>query len=209
MRKKIVLATLMVVLLAGFIGCTKDDDPIPASNKTTTATSNTNTGGSSTTNGSGTTTSGSNTGGTGSGSTTGTTTASTVDKATLLQLVNDVRAKGCNCGSTYMQPVGPVAWNDKLEQAALAHSQDMNKNSYFDHTGLDGSTPGTRVTLAGYQWMAVGENIALGYTSEKAVVDAWIASEDHCKNIMNGLFTDMGVARDGLYWTQEFGDPKK
>lgn len=219
---------LMITLLAGFIGCTKDDEQVPAPSKTTTATTNTgstttttntgstttstNTGSTTTTttNGGSTSTTGSSTNGTSTGSSTGTTTGtSTVNKAALLQLVNDARAKGCNCGSTYMQPVAPVTWNDKLEQAALIHSQDMNKNGYFSHTGSDGSSPASRVTSVGYQWSAIGENIAMGYPSEQAVMDAWLASEGHCKNIMNGVYTEMGTALDGKYWSQEFAKPMK
>lgn len=108
-----------------------------------------------------------------------------------------------------MPPVKPVAWNSILEQAALVHSQDMTKNSYFDHTGSDGSSAGDRITRLGYIWQAWGENIAMGYTSERAVMDGWLASEGHCKNIMNATFTEMGVARDGKYWSQEFGKPMK
>lgn len=210
---------LMITLLAGFIGCTKDDEQAPAPSKTTTTTTattntttpNANTGSTTTTttSGGGSSTTGSSTSGTGTGNSTGSTSGtSTVNKAVLLQLVNDARAKGCNCGSTYMQPVGPVAWNDKLEQAALIHSQDMNKNGYFDHTGSDGSSPATRITGVGYQWSAIGENIAMGYPSEQAVMDAWLASEGHCKNIMNGVYTEMGAALDGKYWTQEFAKPR-
>ena len=51
--------------------------------------------------------------------------------------------------------------------------------------------------------MAYGENIATGYTSEREVVDAWIKSPGHCKNIMNKAYKEMGVARVGNYWTQE------
>jgi uncharacterized protein YkwD len=183
---------LMVTLLAGFIGCTKDDEAIPTPSNTNTTSTSSNTGSSS------------------SSSTSGTTSGtSTVDKAALLKLVNTVRAKGCNCGSTYMPPVDSVIWNDKLEQAALIHSIDMTKNNYFDHTGSDGSSPASRLTGVGYQWSVMGENIAMGYTTEKAVVDAWLASEGHCKNIMEGRFTEMGVARDGKYWSQEFAKPLK
>ncbi|HJU46085.1 MAG TPA: CAP domain-containing protein, partial [Chitinophagaceae bacterium] len=119
---------------------------------------------------------------------------STVNRTLLLQLVNDVRGKGCNCGATAMPPVAAVTWNNRLEAAARAHAEDMSKNNYFSHTGLNGSTPGDRITAAGYEWQGYGENIAKGYPSEQAVVDAWIKSEGHCKNIMNGNFKEMGVA---------------
>lgn len=127
----------------------------------------------------------------------------TVDRTQLLQLVNDVRQRGCQCGDTYYYPTTKVSWNSQLEVAAYNHSSDMSKNNYFSHTGLDGSDPGARLTQAGYYWMAYGENIAQGYTSESTVVDAWLKSPGHCRNIMDKNFKEMGVARVGTYWTQE------
>jgi len=133
-----------------------------------------------------------------------TTTDSTVNESTILALVNNVRKTGCTCGTTAMPAVAPVTWNILLEKAALLHSVDMNKNNYFSHTGLDGSTPGDRITRAGYNWRAYGENIAKGYTSEQAVMTGWLQSEGHCKNIMSSNVKEMGLGRDGNYWTQVF-----
>ncbi len=128
-----------------------------------------------------------------------------VDKTKLLQLVNDVRQTGCNCGTTTMPPVAAVAWNDKLAKAAYDHSSDMKSNDYFSHTGLNGSNAGQRITAAGYIWKTYGENIAKGYASEQAVMNGWLSSEGHCKNIMNANFKEMGVGKQGDYWTQLFG----
>src|SRR5688572_20445115 len=111
----------------------------------------------------------------------------TVNQATLLQVVNNLRQSGCTCGSTVMPPVAAVTWNDQLAVAALNHSNDMNTNNYFSHTALNGSTPGDRISAAGYAWKAYGENIAKGYSSEQAVIDGWLKSEDHCKNIMGSV----------------------
>jgi len=127
-----------------------------------------------------------------------------VNKTILLQLVNDVRNKGCTCGTIAMPPVGIVVWNDQLAKAAYDHSVEMNMHDYFSHTALDGSSPGQRITAAGYHWSSYGENIANGYPNEQAVMNAWLGSEGHCKNIMNGGYRDMGVGRDGNYWTQDF-----
>lgn len=129
----------------------------------------------------------------------------TVNKSQLLQLVNEVRQKGCQCGDTYYHPTTKVSWNSDLELAAYNHSSDMYKNKYFSHTGLDGSNPGMRIDKAGYNWIAYGENIATGHTTEREVVEAWIKSPGHCQNIMNKAYKEMGVARVGNYWTQEFG----
>ena len=55
-----------------------------------------------------------------------------------------------------MPPVAAVIWNDKLAKAAYDHSVDMKSNDYFSHTGLNGSSPGQRITAAGYSWKTYG-----------------------------------------------------
>jgi uncharacterized protein YkwD len=131
--------------------------------------------------------------------------ATTVNKTVMLQLINSVRQKGCQCGDTFYNPAPSLIWNNQLETAAYVHSEDMYTNKYFDHKAPDGSNGGVRIEQAGYNWFAFGENIAMGYRSEKEVVDGWLQSPGHCKNIMNSSFEEMGVARVGTYWTQEFG----
>lgn len=130
---------------------------------------------------------------------------STVNKTVLLQLVNDARKKGCNCGSIYYSPTSVLTWNDQLEKAAYGHSQDMYQHKYFSHTGSNGSGSGERIADAGYNWRWYGENIAEGYPTEKEVVAGWLSSPGHCANIMNKNYKEMGVARVGDYWTQDFG----
>ncbi len=131
--------------------------------------------------------------------------SSSVNKTVLLQLVNDARKKGCNCGNTYYPPVAPLTWNELLEKAAQSHSTDMFKKNYFSHTGSDGSGSGERISRAGYTWKYYGENIANGYQTESEVIAGWLSSPGHCSNIMNGNFTEMGVSKAGNYWTQDFG----
>lgn len=128
-----------------------------------------------------------------------------VDKSILLKRVNDIRAAGCTCGSTAMPPVSPITWNDQLATAAYAHSVDMDQKNYFSHTGSDGSNAGQRITAAGYSWKSYGENIAKGPLTEDAVINGWLSSEGHCKNIMSAGAREMGVGRSSAYWTQVFG----
>ncbi len=98
----------------------------------------------------------------------------------------------------------------------MAHSKDMAAHNLFDHIGSDGTSPGQRVTHAGYKWRMVGENLASGITTADAVVSGWLGSPHHCENIMGPRFSEMGVAyyydpksADGIYWTQVFGTPAK
>lgn len=88
----------------------------------------------------------------------------------------------------------------------------MANNNYFSHTGLNGSTIGTRANAAGYAYRTVGENIAAGYNSIDAVMTGWVDSAGHCANMMNASFKEYGLACASnpnstykTYWTQDFG----
>jgi uncharacterized protein YkwD len=100
--------------------------------------------------------------------------------------------------------------DSRLTAAARAHSQDMAEQNYFSHTGANGSSPGQRIQAQGYAWNAWGENIAYGYATPEAVMNAWMNSPGHRANILNTLFCDIGVgyfqggANNRPYWTQDF-----
>jgi uncharacterized protein YkwD len=128
-----------------------------------------------------------------------------VNKEVLLSLINNVRAKGCNCGGDVMPPVEPLKWNLYLELAAANHSKDMLTRKYFAHNSPNGVTPQKRIADAGYKASWSGENIASGPATEQAVIDGWLKSAGHCKNIMSANYKDVAVARAGNIWTQTFG----
>ncbi|WP_343700517.1 CAP domain-containing protein [Chitinophaga sp.] len=130
-----------------------------------------------------------------------------VNKDLLLHMVNEVRAQGCNCGSTVMPPVQPVSWNILLELAAAKHSKDMVERKYFSHNSPDGTTPQTRITAAGYKYSWSGENIASGFSREADVISGWLKSEGHCKNLMSANYKEMGIGRANGVWTQVFAAP--
>ncbi|MEW1952576.1 CAP domain-containing protein [Terrabacter sp. NPDC080008] len=119
----------------------------------------------------------------------------------VVQLVNAQRAKvGCRA----------LVTDARLSRAAQAHSTDMAKRRYFSHTSLDGRTFVQRIRAQGYPGTRLGENIAAGQPSAKAVMDAWMKSPGHRANILNCRFTAIGVgyAVGGpyrYYWTQDFG----
>lgn len=127
----------------------------------------------------------------------------------IIEETNRYRTMGARCGNRNFPPVEPVVWNSRLAEAAQLHSTDMNENQFFDHTGSGGSTLVSRVEQVGYNYNTIGENIAMGETqTEVIVVEGWMNSPGHCRNIMNGSFSEMGVARSGIYWTQVFGKPR-
>ena len=50
----------------------------------------------------------------------------------------------------------------------------------------------------------IGENIASGYTSARAVFNGWIESPRHRANIMRRQFRRVGFAKVGLFYVAEF-----
>jgi uncharacterized protein YkwD len=133
----------------------------------------------------------------------------------VLDRVNEARAQARRCGNESFEAADPVIWSCQLESAARTHTNNMAKRGFFSHTGPDGSQVSDRVSATGYDWLAVGENIAAGQNTAASVVDGWLSSPGHCANIMKGRYTEMGVARAEAqgsdyspYWTQVFAKPR-
>jgi uncharacterized protein YkwD len=114
--------------------------------------------------------------------------------------------------------VKPLRLNAQLTASAEAHSQDMALNDYFGHTSIDGRSPEARILASGYDAFIATENIAGGFSTPEAVVQAWMNSPGHRANLLNGSVTEMGVGFYFLdsdlgstnyryYWTQDFGQP--
>jgi uncharacterized protein YkwD len=133
---------------------------------------------------------------------------------TLLARINAMRAAGADCHSEGLKPPVPaLTWNALLARAADAHARDMVAKNFFSHTGSDRSTLANRVSLAGYPWSALGENIAAGYSTIDNALVGLMASDGHCANIMEAGFAEVGaVCVTGTpanvysdYWTIDFG----
>jgi hypothetical protein len=132
-----------------------------------------------------------------------------------LVLVNQARAKARKCGTTAFAPAPPLVGAPLLDQAAQVQATDMATHNFFAHEGSDASRPSDRITRVGYKWRAVAENIAAGYREIDPVIQGWIDSPGHCANIMNPVYTQMGIAyainpksESGVYWSQTFGRPR-
>jgi uncharacterized protein YkwD len=137
------------------------------------------------------------------------------DLQTLQTLVNEARAVERSCGAETFKAATPLTLNTKLSTAAQKHSEDMELAGKLDHVTPEGAihyTVGTtfdnRVKQEGYVFKTAGENIARGFNSPEAVMEAWLASPGHCRNIMKPTYTEIGLGKSGSYWTQEFAAPQ-
>jgi uncharacterized protein YkwD len=141
--------------------------------------------------------------------------------------INAVRAKARYCGNEgYFSAAPALQWSDALYKAAYEHSNDMRQTGLFSHKGSGMSSDRTamvqhlgrgssfkeRIENNGYTaWRHIAENIAEGPFDIESVLERWIRSDKHCANIMNPVFTHVGMARTkkkgsspSSFWTQTF-----
>lgn len=132
----------------------------------------------------------------------------------VLKLVNAARSAPRECGGTQYAAAQPVKLSAELTAAAMKHSSDMAGNGVLAHRGADGSGSGERITAAGYDWSANGENVAAGQRDAESLVAGWLASPRQCATLMAPYYTEMGVAfalapdkGSQVYWTQVLAAP--
>jgi len=131
---------------------------------------------------------------------------SAVISRTVIDLTNTNRGKGA---------LAVLTPNPILERAAQEKADDMAEKGYFAHTSPEGKTPWHWFKSAGYAYMYAGENLAVNFTDSNEVDRAWMNSPGHRANILNGKFTEIGVATaEGVYQgrqttfvVQMFGKP--
>jgi uncharacterized protein YkwD len=110
--------------------------------------------------------------------------ADDVSRGSLLQAMNEQRA---------LRRLPPLHRNVRLDAAAADRIRDMFEFRYFAHVAPDGTEPFVWVKQRGYRYARVGENLAMGQTAARQVVEQWMASAGHRANIL-GSFDDAGIA---------------
>lgn len=106
------------------------------------------------------------------------------------------------------QGLEPLEFSVEVSEVARAKSHDMADSNYFDHQSPNYGSPFEMMQTFGVDYRAAGENIAMGQRSPEEVMNGWMNSEGHRKNIMHDQFTHLGVGyveKNGTtYWTQMF-----
>ncbi len=121
----------------------------------------------------------------------------TAYEAEVVRLVNEIRAEN---------GLKPLTQDWQLSRVARYKSQDMKDLGYFSHTSPTYGSPFEMMKSFGISYRSAGENIAKGYSSPQAVVNAWMNSPGHRANILNPSYTHIGVGYvvSGNHWTQMF-----
>lgn len=109
--------------------------------------------------------------------------------------------------------LGQLKLNDQLSSAANNKASDMFTKNYWAHISPTGTTPWYFISLAGYEYVYAGENLARSFNTADEVVTAWMNSPTHRDNIMKAEYADIGLAvlngrlngEDTTLVVQEFG----
>jgi uncharacterized protein YkwD len=112
-------------------------------------------------------------------------------RAAILCLHNGIRAES---GLTRLRD------RVRLRRAAAGHARHMVRDRFFDHITPAGVTMEQRIERARYvrpddAW-TLGENLAWGagaLATPRAVVQGWMASADHRRQVLEPAFRDLGV----------------
>lgn len=103
----------------------------------------------------------------------------------LLLLTNQKRAEN---------GAAPLSLDNRLSQAAAGKAMDMFFENYWAHNSPSGKTPWVFIRNAGYSYVFAGENLAKGFSNSQDVINAWMASPDHRKNMLSGNYKNVGFA---------------
>jgi hypothetical protein len=107
--------------------------------------------------------------------------------------------------------------NKLLDLAAANKVKDMFSGQYFEHLSPGGRDATYFVGGAGYEYISIGENLAMGdYEDDADLLKAWMESPSHRENILKPGYKEIGVAvgygtfqgRKTWLAVQEFGIPK-
>ena len=103
----------------------------------------------------------------------------------------------------------PLRFNRRLSRAAMSHACDMLVNDFFDHRGSDGSTSQHRVQATGYRDCIVAENLAWGYPQSSQIINGWMNSPGHRRNMLHPRIEEYGIGitqgPKGPYWVLVVG----
>ena len=110
------------------------------------------------------------------------------------------------------QGLRPLVYNAQLDRMAKIQADNMARFQKMAHVLPDANLPslGDRARYVGYTYGRIAENVALGFPNAETVVEGWMNSSGHRRNILDRevIETGIGIARSsagGIYYCQVFG----
>ncbi len=110
----------------------------------------------------------------------------TLTKEAIIAATNNARAT---------QGLRALNESSLLNAVAEARARDMLEKQYFDHVSPTGERASDIAQRVGYRYKIIAENIAAGgFLTNQKVVDGWMQSPGHRKNLLSADVQDIGVA---------------
>jgi uncharacterized protein YkwD len=135
----------------------------------------------------------------------GTAAAAPARAGALVDLANEHRSRA---------GLPPLRANSRLMQAAQTQAEQSASLGKLAHVLPEARypRPEDRLDASGYPWRAFAENIGMGQRSTSEVIEAWMKSPGHRKNMLSASFTEMGTGyatddKGRAYYVQVFGRP--
>ncbi len=118
------------------------------------------------------------------------------EKEEVIELTNLMRSQ---------HELSPLTENSKLTAAARIKAIEMIEKQYFAHDSPTGQNVKDLAEKVDYHFLIVGENLAKGeFKNSFDLVQGWMNSPDHRKNILEKKYEEIGVAIErGTYNGQE------
>ena len=135
-----------------------------------------------------------------------------IDRDAEQQVLELVNAQRRQHGQVELRPSAGLA------DAARLHARDMAQDDYVEHDSFDRSqgqlTKACEWTKR-VRWFVpdehqLAENISAGASTPQEVVDGWMRSPVHRRNVLGAPYTELGVGywpggSAGFYWVADFG----
>lgn len=136
-------------------------------------------------------------------------------KSDALARLEALRSAGGSCPARdRFQPAPrPLRWSLALEALAVDQSTWMAELGRLVHLGRSGESLGERARQTAYVYQRIGENVATGFNGLDEVIEAWLASERHCRLLLDPAYTELGLAcvraPAGSWWALTMGQPRQ
>jgi len=110
----------------------------------------------------------------------------TLTSAEVLRLTNVTRAEN---------GVHELRESFLLNAIASERARDMFEKQYFDHVSPTGERASDIAQKVGYRYKMIGENLGAGlFLTNQKIIDNWMQSPGHRRNLLSGQFEEIGVA---------------
>ncbi len=127
-----------------------------------------------------------------------------------LELLNDKRSEGAECGGEEYPAVDPVEVDEFLRCAARLHSDEMRQTQNLSAENEAGENTQQRIENVGFEAESTAGVVNHGGFSGQHIIGTWFGEDsDHCDTVMGADFTHVGIGNTeggNTWWTLKMAE---